>query len=66
MARTLWTTAEVAEYLNVPANTLHYWRNASPPRGPRFIKLGDEAKAQVRYRPEVVEAWLEANTVEVA
>ena len=28
--------------------------------------VADLAKAQVRYRPEVVEAWLEANTVEVA
>jgi len=66
MPRTLWTSAEVAEYLNVPANTLHYWRNAAPPRGPRFVKLGPEAKAQVRYRPADVEAWLEANTVETA
>jgi hypothetical protein len=66
MRRALWTPPEVAEYLNVSPATLHYWRNAAPPKGPAFIKLGEGSKTAVRYRPEVVEAWLEANTTETA
>jgi len=58
----LLTPVEAATYLNRPVETLHYWRNCSPPRGPRFIRQ----EGQVRYRPEAIEAWLEANTVETA
>ena len=53
---------ETATYLNVALETLHYWRGCSPPKGPRFVKVG----RQVRYRPADVEAWLEARTVETA
>jgi excisionase family DNA binding protein len=52
----LLTPTEVAELLDVPANTLPMWRYRGG--GPRFVKVG----RHVRYRPEDVDAWLDAHT----
>ena len=49
----LLTTAEVAEWLNLPEGTLRHWRHVH--RGPPSLTLG----SRVRYRPSEVAAWLE-------
>jgi excisionase family DNA binding protein len=49
----LLTTEEVAEWLQMPADTVRQWR--ADRTGPRGYKLG----RHVRYRREDVEAWLE-------
>ncbi len=50
----LWSIKDVAEFLGVPAQTLYQWRtkNYGPP-GRRIGKY-------VRYVPEDVQAWFEA------
>lgn len=50
----LLTTDQVAAWLQVPADTVRWWRKRG--RGPRFVPLG----RHVRYRPADVEAYLEA------
>lgn len=52
----LLTEREAAEYLNIPSETLRYYRWQGT--GPRFIKIG----RYVRYRPSDVEAWLVERT----
>jgi len=49
------TTAELAEYLKVPEQTVHKWRVTG--RGPRGSRVG----RHVRYRMVDVLAWLDAN-----
>lgn len=49
----LATSAEVAEYLNVPVRTLTQW--AHKRTGPKYSKVGRHR----RYRWADVEAWLE-------
>ena len=54
--RRLLGMTELSSYLNVPRATLYAWRSHGD--GPRSIKVG----RHVRYRPEDVEAWLEAQS----
>ena len=51
----LLTLAEVSALLDVPLTTLYAWRYRH--EGPRGYKIG----RHVRYRRDVVEAWLEAH-----
>ncbi len=53
----LWTRRQTAQFLNLKEQTLAMW--AMVGRGPRFIKVG----RAVRYRPQDVERYLQANTV---
>lgn len=55
MAR-LWTIKDVSEYLGVPVKTLYGWRTRQ--YGPVARRVGKH----IRYRPEDVEAWLDAVT----
>jgi excisionase family DNA binding protein len=50
----LMTTDELATFLRVPVRTLEAWRQARPPKGPPFLRVG----GQIRYRPEAVQEWL--------
>jgi hypothetical protein len=52
----LLTTAETADILRVPPNTLEKWRVFGA--GPRFIKVG----ANVRYHPSDITAYLAEQT----
>ena len=54
MAGALLTPAEVAERLRVSTRTLEFWRHQG--RGPAFVRVGK----RVRYRPDDVEAFIEA------
>lgn len=53
MFRQLMTPKELAEFLGVPIATLYQWRHKG--EGPAGIRVG----RHLRYRPEVVDAWLE-------
>ena len=55
-ASKLLDTNQLAEQLLNKANTIEGWRIKGI--GPRYIKIG----RLVRYRPEDVEPWLEAQT----
>jgi excisionase family DNA binding protein len=55
LLRPLWSHAETARYLGVPEATLHQWLYKGT--GPRSYKVGRHRK----YRPDEVEAWLEAH-----
>jgi len=50
----LLTTEQVAELLQVPVETVKWWRKRRS--GPKSVPVGKHA----RYRPEDVRAWLEA------
>jgi DNA-binding transcriptional MerR regulator len=55
--RPLWDSREVGEHLGgIPIGTLDQW--AYKGVGPAYIKVGRHR----RYRPEDVEAWLDAQT----
>ncbi len=54
MADSLLTEIEVAKYLHLSVACVRRWRLER--RGPRFFKIG----ALVRYRPEDVEDWINA------
>ena len=56
MARQMLTPKELADYLGAPLATLYQWRTKGP--GPKGCRVG----RHIRYRPEDVERWLEANT----
>ena len=56
----LWTVQDVAEYLGVPVKTLYHWRSTG--YGPPSRRVGK----YLRYKPDEVEAWLDAVTVESA
>lgn len=56
----LLTTEEVAEWLQVPAETVAIWRKRN--RGPKSIRVGKYR----RYRREDVEAWLDQQTDDVS
>jgi hypothetical protein len=62
MARRFLTAGELAERWNIAVGTLHYWRNAAPPRGPVFYKIENA----VRYDVDDVEAYEKAQRVETA
>jgi predicted DNA-binding transcriptional regulator AlpA len=49
----LLTPQQVADWLQVPLSTLHYWRQRR--LGPPWIKVG----RLVRYRPSSVSEWIE-------
>ena len=55
-ASKLLDTNQLAEQLLNKSNTIEGWRIKGV--GPRYIKIG----RLVRYRPEDVELWLEAQT----
>lgn len=55
-----WTRTETAKYLSVSYRTMEHW--AARGEGPPFYRLVGQAK----YRPEEVEAWLEAQRVETS
>lgn len=54
LSRQPLTTVQVSEQTSIPAATLRYWRSAGI--GPKSFKLG----RVVRYRPEDVDAWMQA------
>jgi excisionase family DNA binding protein len=51
----LMTIAELAEYLDIPINTIYGWRRDGI--GPRGSRVG----RHVRYQPADVAAWLKSN-----
>ena len=51
----MMTVADVATYLGVAVKTVYDWQYAG--NGPRQLKIG----GQIRYRPEDVDAWLDAS-----
>lgn len=60
MIRNLWGIEDVSAYLGVPVGTLYQWRS----RG--FGPTGRRVGKYVRYKPEDVEAWYEAQAEVVA
>ncbi|WP_454728534.1 helix-turn-helix transcriptional regulator [Cellulosimicrobium protaetiae] len=58
---TLLTCADTAERLGVSTSTLADWRLKGT--GPEFVRLGDGPRAHIRYRLDVLDAWLDARTV---
>ena len=56
----LLTTAQVAQYLQVPVATIHQWRYRG--EGPRASRVG----RHLRWRQRDVDAWLDANTPSAA
>jgi excisionase family DNA binding protein len=48
----LWTVEELAQFLQIPRNTLYKWRQEEA--GPPAVRLGKH----LRYRPEAVQDWL--------
>jgi excisionase family DNA binding protein len=57
---TLWTIDQVAEYLIMSKTTLYGWRGRK--YGPPSYRLGN----QIRYRPDEVRAWVDANALSSA
>ncbi|KAA1418133.1 helix-turn-helix domain-containing protein [Mumia zhuanghuii] len=53
----LWTVADVSEYLGVAVKTLYQWRCHG--LGPRSYRVG----GYLRYRPDEVRAWVDAQVV---
>ena len=49
----LWTIQDVAEYLNIPVETLRAWRKKKT--GPRAARIGKH----LRYHPGHVRKWFE-------
>lgn len=54
----LMTPKEVAEALRVSVRALDQWRLEKPPRGPKWLKLGDGTTSPVRYRRRDVQTFL--------
>ena len=54
---TLWTVDEAAEYLLMSKQTLYGWRCRG--YGPPSYRLGN----QLRYRPEELRAWVDAQAL---
>lgn len=52
---------QVAELLGLDVETLSGWRKTG--RGPAYVKLGDAAKAPVRYPRENLRKYLSQRTV---
>jgi excisionase family DNA binding protein len=50
----LWTVNELAQFLQIPRDTLYQWRQRG--EGPPAVRLGKH----LRYRPEAVQAWLKS------
>ena len=49
----LWNIHDLASYLNLPVQTIYYWRTHG--HGPPARKLGKH----LRWHPADVDAWLE-------
>lgn len=45
----LYTRKQAAAYLNLAECTLRRWWAATPPRGPRCVKMGTGRASRVRY-----------------
>ena len=60
--RPFLTSIEVSERYDIPTETLAYWRNSAPPRGPAFHRIG----RAVRYYVADLEAYEQAQRVETA
>jgi len=58
--RRLATAQEVADYCNVPLNTVYQW--SSRGTGPKFIKVG----RHLRARWADVDRWLDENAIDAA
>lgn len=54
---TLLKPSKVAQQLCVTTDTLATWRRKGS--GPPFVKLGNSARAKVRYRPSEVQKYIE-------
>jgi excisionase family DNA binding protein len=54
-------TKKAANYIGVHPDTLRRWRQNR--QGPSYVKFGDSSSRQVRYRKDVVDAWIERNEV---
>ncbi|BAQ26580.1 Phage regulatory protein [Bifidobacterium dentium] len=54
----LWTVKDLAQYLGVSVSAINHKRCYAPDQVPPAIKIG----SRVRWRPETVEAWLDAHT----
>lgn len=54
-ARTLLSTEDLAELLDVDPSTIRRWRTARPVQGPPFIQISARV---TKYRPEDVDEWL--------
>ncbi|MHA6798286.1 helix-turn-helix domain-containing protein [Bounagaea algeriensis] len=54
MFRNLWSPIEVADYLGVPVQTVYQWRSRG--FGPPGRRIGKH----VRYKPDDVESWFDA------
>lgn len=54
----LLTVEDVAEKLGVAVQTIYRWRTQRPPYGPAAFKVGK----YLRWKPEVVEAWIDAQS----
>jgi hypothetical protein len=54
MPESMWSPAQVAEYLSVPRRTLDDWRTRGI--GPKGARVG----RHIRYRPTDVVAWFDA------
>ncbi len=56
----LWGPKDVAEYLDVPLQTVYAW--ASQRKGPKSFRVGRHR----RYRKSAVDSWLEGQANRVA
>lgn len=56
----LMTIEELAAELKVPVKTIYDWRSRTPQYGPPAIKVG----RYLRWKPEVVDAWIDAQEPE--
>jgi len=59
IADRLWSVQDVAEYLDVPVQTVYHWRSVGT--GPPGRRVGK----RLRYRPADVRAWVESLPTEV-
>ena len=53
MDSTLWTTAELANFLQLPVGTLYQWHHRG--EGPTALRIG----RHLRYRASDLRAWLD-------
>jgi excisionase family DNA binding protein len=54
MSAHLMSIEDLSEHLGIPVNTLYKWR------GKNYGPTGRRVGKHVRYRPEDVDAWIEA------
>ena len=52
----LWSVQDLSEYLGVPVMTIYHWRRTG--YGPKGTRVG----RYVRYCPDDVRAWFEAQS----